>query len=407
MKYTKALSTLLALSACTIDAKKPKNECGVDCDFDSDCASGLLCADEHEKELAAAGLDKQKAYCGPKGASNLDVCYDPAKLGKVANIPVPYSPPSPLIGLCQADCDLDIDCANGLWCADEHTSELRAAGLDGRLADCAVSGVSSIHEVCFDPSILKTNGGGGGDPHFRTFDGTKYSYHGQCDLVMARQSSFSSGLGLDLHIRTKIVTDWSLISNAALRIGDDTFELANDGSYYFNGAKNVAMPIHLAGLYEVSSNVETIDALTNQRHYTISLGPNEKITMTLFKDMVGVTVDAYFFESEGLLGIHGKTGMVGRDHETVFQESNDMGSEWQVRDDEPMLFHNIDLPQYPQQCILPVQSTTSRRLQEANRNLAAGACSSVSSEMFDFCVQDVIRTGDVQMAQNYITGYGF
>jgi hypothetical protein len=72
-----------------------------------------------------------------------------------------------------------------------------------------------------------------------------------------------------------------------------------------------------------------------------------------------------------------------------------------------MLFHNIELPQYPQQCILPVQSTTSRRLHEESRNLATGACSSVSSQMFDFCVQDVIRTGDAQMAQNYMRGFGF
>ena len=74
------------------------------------------------------------------------------------------------------------------------------------------------------------------DPHFRTFDGTKYSYHGECDLILVRSEEVGdSGLGLDLHIRTKMVAGWSLISNAALKIGVDVVEIVNDGSFYLNG----------------------------------------------------------------------------------------------------------------------------------------------------------------------------
>jgi hypothetical protein len=51
-----------------------------------------------------------------------------------------------------------------------------------------------------------TGGGGGanGDPHFKTWQGQHYDYHGECDLVLLHSSEFGSGLGLDVHIRTKL-----------------------------------------------------------------------------------------------------------------------------------------------------------------------------------------------------------
>jgi len=33
-------------------------------------------------------------------------------------------------------------------------------------------------------------GNGGGDPHFKTFNGKAFSYHGECDLVLMRSKSF-------------------------------------------------------------------------------------------------------------------------------------------------------------------------------------------------------------------------
>jgi hypothetical protein len=57
----------------------PTNLCGIcslDCDNDEDCAPGLLCADKHKAELTAAGLDPRKADCGPVGANVEEVCFD-------------------------------------------------------------------------------------------------------------------------------------------------------------------------------------------------------------------------------------------------------------------------------------------------------------------------------------------
>lgn len=76
----------------------------------------------------------------------------------------------PKLGLCQADCDVDTDCAPGLWCADAHKPELAAKGLDQRKANCGTVDTGDWnHEVCFDPAILSTTrrqlrgGSGGGD----------------------------------------------------------------------------------------------------------------------------------------------------------------------------------------------------------------------------------------------------
>jgi hypothetical protein len=51
--------------------------CEFDCDKDTDCKPGLLCADEHKAELKAKGFDERKANCGKVGAWNLEVCFDP------------------------------------------------------------------------------------------------------------------------------------------------------------------------------------------------------------------------------------------------------------------------------------------------------------------------------------------
>lgn len=43
-----------------------------------------------------------------------------------------------------------------------------------------------------------------GDPHFKTWGGKWYDYHGQCDLVMLKIPEFEPDMGLDIHVRTTI-----------------------------------------------------------------------------------------------------------------------------------------------------------------------------------------------------------
>jgi von Willebrand factor type D domain len=321
-------------------------------------------------------------------------------------IPDPKPLPKPgTVGLCdiKKDCDLDIDCATGLICADAHKAELIALGYDDRAADCPNVATKPWNwELCFNPKILKPSGGGGGDPHFRTYDGTKYSFHGQCDLVMARSPGFGSGLGLNIHARTEIVSGWSLISNAAVQIGNDVLEIANDGSHYINGVKDASLSLLLAGKYSISKGRDILNG-ENMEIFTINLGNEEFIRVSNYKMMISVRVDAALIDTEGMLGIHGKVGMIGRDRKTVIDDANEMGSQWQVRDDEPRLFYELRAPQYPAQCVLPKTPSRQLRLAPAEVAKAEEACKNIDEEMHEFCVHDVLLTGDTGVAH----GYGF
>jgi hypothetical protein len=66
------------------------------------------------------------------------------------------------VGKCQP-CDRDSDCVKGLWCPDDHTSELEKKGYDKRKADCGSgAGRNKNDEVCFDPKILERSSSGFG-----------------------------------------------------------------------------------------------------------------------------------------------------------------------------------------------------------------------------------------------------
>lgn len=67
-----------------------------------------------------------------------------------------------------------------------------------------------------------------------------------------------------------------------------------------------------------------------------------------------------------------------------------------------MLFHDIRAPQYPETCMLP--SVSSRRLRMTDRRRAEEACAGVDGSMVDFCIDDVMLTGDSDLAH---AAYGF
>jgi von Willebrand factor type D domain len=256
------------------------------------------------------------------------------------------------------------------------------------------------------------NGEVGGDPHFLTYDGTPYSYHGQCDLVMARSKEFANGLGLNVHARTEIIEGtWSLISQAAVKIGDDILEMTNQGDIYYNGNKiedfERDLPTALSGSYNITRIVNYIgnDKIPKtDLNIILYEGEKNKIRLSLFKRLLAVHVGATEEDLSGMLGHRLYDGLIGRDGVSMMDGPNEMGQEWQVRGDEPMLFHDIKAPQFPQQCMIP-DATSRRRLRKdtvQHRRRAEESCADVKdARKKQFCLEDMILLGDVHVAEMY------
>merc|ERR1711935_1288174 len=56
-----------------------------------------------------------------------------------------------------------------------------------------------------------TGAGAEGDPHFITWSGGRFDFHGICDLVLVSTRNFYNTLGMDVHIRTERTRNWSFI----------------------------------------------------------------------------------------------------------------------------------------------------------------------------------------------------
>jgi len=130
-------------------SKNKLKKCEYDCDRDSDCEDGLLCADKHKKQLKKKNLDPRKADCGDVGKWNEEVCFDKTLLDG----PDPGPGPAGDMEECDFDCDKDTDCKGDLLCADQHKKALKRKGFDPRKADCGDVGEWN-EEVCFDPSLI-------------------------------------------------------------------------------------------------------------------------------------------------------------------------------------------------------------------------------------------------------------
>jgi hypothetical protein len=230
---------------------------------------------------------------------------------------------------------------------------------------------------------------------------------------MARSPTFGEGLGLDVHARTQIIAgSWSLVSNAVVRIGDDIFEVANNGEHFLNGIRGIELPSVMSGRYQISKTEEilegneddTEDASTFLRTwYTIELDNGEKISITNFRTMLSINVNANLRDTVGMLGSSVSSGLVGRDGNTIeVGRSDEMGLQWQVQNTEPMLFNEIRAPQFPETCVLPMVNT-SRRLRQSEKmyQQAKVACTGLEGEIQKFCIEDVILTGDVAVSKGY------
>jgi len=252
--------------------------------------------------------------------------------------------------------------------------------------------------------LQNSNGDAFGDPHFRTLLDHRFSYHGECDLVLVHNQHLAAGADLRVHIRTEIRRSYSFVAGAAIQIGKEVFEITPQ-QYFFNGKVIRDLPTNFAG-YEMKS-VNSLEwcakrNCTDTDMMQLHLGEDGSIQVARFKGFLYVQVSADeegFQNSTGILGSTGRYGQFSRDgnrllNDTIFAE------EWQVLDTEPKLFRENRYPQYPEPCISP-PATDLRRIIDENADLykvAVHACSFAVAEDEDYCIYDVLATGDVDMA---------
>jgi hypothetical protein len=260
---------------------------------------------------------------------------------------------------------------------------------------------------CFEQTIdtrrSPGEGSAQGDPHFKTWRGQHFDYHGECDLVLLHNAEFESGLSLDVHIRTKLRHDMSYISSAALRIGSDVLEVESHGVYYLNGVAGAALPAEFSGFEFLHTQP------TDKQHvFEVHLGGRERIKLKAYKEFVSVLIEQgqqeHFADSVGLMGDFAHGVQLSRDGKTVIDDANAFGQEWQVLDTEPSLFQTLRFPQYPHTCTMPTPVQASqlrRRLSETSsvdEAAAEKACEHWGEQGKDDCIFDVLTTGDLEMA---------
>jgi len=255
----------------------------------------------------------------------------------------------------------------------------------------------------------------GGDPHFRTWSGAAYDFHGVCDLVLIHSAGFGKGIGMDVHIRTGRMKMWSYVASAVIRIGQDMFEVmgGNEVKVWTNGVEGELQ--NTEGEKDGSYHVSTISGhpiymtreSEKQDEFVIDLGNGEEIVIGTWHSFVRVSFKnakkENFKDSRGLMGSFPAGVKLARDSSTKVEDVNTFGQEWQVLDSEPNLFHNIKSPQHPLKCEIPSHVEMRRRLGESKitTNQAEKACANVNEAERDLCVFDVMATNDEITAGAY------
>jgi len=250
----------------------------------------------------------------------------------------------------------------------------------------------------------------GGDPHITTWKNEHYEYHGQCDLVLVKDTKFDEGQGLDIHIRTKIVRFWSYIKTVAIKIGDDILEIEGNGDaddaearYWMNFEyRGELKPL---GGFAVTQKFQS----AYKYQYIVDLSskyPGQSIIVQIYKEFVRVKFmdgkEEVFGNTVGLMGDY-KTGKTfARDGTTVINDFTELGDEWQVLPSEPKLFHEVSHPQFPEQCIHPEdpRGERKRRLDESSISVeqAEEACATLKDPLtIKDCVYDILATQDLDM----------
>jgi hypothetical protein len=267
-------------------------------------------------------------------------------------------------------------------------------------------------EECDEPVTTTKSGGGFGDPHFKTWQGHQFDFHGACDLVLVHSSNFASDLGLDMQVRTEIRDYYSFIKSTAIRIGQDILEVSSYGVYRLNGVLGAELPAKLADF-----NVAYTGQPNGKHHvFYVYLGHQSKIEVKVYEEFVSVSIlngnEERFSDSVGMMGSFSTGAMLTRDSASEISASPAaFAREWQVRGntaEEPSLFHDAEGPQYPAFCTMPDPEVLAGRQRKLRGRVtspeditledARKACASWGDNK-DACIYDVLATGVLELAE--------
>merc|ERR1712159_360039 len=124
------------------------------------------------------------------------------------------------------------------------------------------------------------------------------------------------------------------------------------------------------GGYEVKKHGGKKDNGTVKARYLINMKEQGVLEVKVYNEFVSVLIRQVlaedFQDSVGLMGTFEQGELVGRDLSTVFEDVNEFGFEWQVRDTDSMLFQESRFPRlrrrrlahtYPWKTAMPVYMT--------------------------------------------------
>jgi len=305
-----------------------------------------------------------------------------------------------------------VNCAAG----GSPTASPVAAGGSPTASPVAAGGSPTASPVAAAPGGGGTNPGVKGDPHFRTWAGEHFEYHGKCDLELLSDPSFADGKGIDVHARTEIIRSWSFVKKTAIRIGSDVLEVEGskddyENHYWINDAylgdltTFGGFPISFKQLNK-KAFVITID-LQNEDDQTIIIRTYREWVRVEFMNanerMYGNTI--------GILGNFATGIKLARDGITGINNYNKFGQEWQVRSTSK-LFREEEGPQYPETCVMPTNAHAghNKSALRASRRLTVSVSETDAEDACAYvadggdrkeCIYDVLATEDVNVAGAY------
>ena len=227
--------------------------------------------------------------------------------------------------------------------------------------------------------------------------------------MLATGKSLFANLFL-LPVRTTIRYDYSYVSQAAIRIGEESFEVDSYGLYMLDGMMEVDLPNFINGCPITAPH--TGGGKQKKFNYNIHLEDGVLVNMASYKDYVSVKIingtEDMFFGSSGIMGDFETGDMFARDGKTVLLDPQRYGAEWQVRPEEDgTIFAALREPQFPHRCRKPdpnaFHAKASRRLGEApiNEAVATEVCAKWTHSDMKNCIRDVLKTQDLDIAAIY------